>query len=68
MELINHQKHFLNKVDLIELQKYSNEINEKHIKILKWMEDDLGLKTNMNDFNKINWKNIKENESIWDKS
>ncbi len=58
-------KIFLNKTDLIELQKYPEELHEKRIKILKWMEDGLGLKTKMNDYsNKINWKNIKESEQL----
>jgi hypothetical protein len=57
-------KIFFNKSDLIELQKYPEELHEKRIKILKWMEDDLESKTKMNDYKKINWKNIKENEQL----
>ncbi|CAF1354400.1 unnamed protein product [Adineta steineri] len=57
-------KQLFNKADLIELQKYSDELHEKRIKILKWMEDDLELKSPMNDYKKINWKNIKENEQL----
>jgi hypothetical protein len=57
-------KTFLNKADLIELQKYPEELHEKRMKILKWMEDDVGFKSKMNDSNKINWKHIKENEQL----
>ncbi len=40
-------KIFLNKADLIEL-------HEKHIKIFKWIEDNLELKAKMNnDYNKM---------------
>jgi len=52
-------KQFLNKADLIELQKYPEELHEKRIKILKWMEDDLGIKPTMK-----NSKNLKENEQL----
>ncbi|CAF2622636.1 unnamed protein product [Rotaria sp. Silwood2] len=57
-------KILLKKTDLIELQKYPEELNEKRIKILQWMENDLELKTKLNDYNKINWKKIKENEQL----
>jgi hypothetical protein len=57
-------KKFLNKADLIELQKYPEELHEKRIKILKWMEDDMGLKTAINEYDKINWKKLKENEQL----
>ncbi|CAF0799953.1 unnamed protein product [Rotaria sordida] len=53
-------KILLKKADLIELQKYPEELHEKHIKILQWMENDLKL----NNYNKINWKKIKENEQL----
>ncbi|CAF0937960.1 unnamed protein product [Rotaria sp. Silwood1] len=57
-------KTLLKKEDLIELQKYPEELHEKHIKILQWMENDLELKTKLNDYNKINWKKIKDNEQL----
>ncbi|CAF1393097.1 unnamed protein product [Adineta steineri] len=57
-------KQLFNKADLIELQKYSDELHEKRIKILKWMEDDLEVKSPMNDYKKIYWKNIKENVQL----
>ncbi|CAF1403696.1 unnamed protein product [Rotaria sp. Silwood1] len=57
-------KTLLKKEDLIELQKYPEELHEKHIKILQWMENDLELKTQLNDYNKINWKKIKDNEQL----
>ena len=58
----------LKKTDLIELQKHSQELNEKHMRILRWMENDLGLMTKINDHKKTNSKTIRENEplSYWE--
>jgi len=47
-------KIFLNKADLIELQQYPKELHEKRIQILKWMKDDLELRTKINDYKKMN--------------
>ncbi|CAF3312024.1 unnamed protein product [Rotaria socialis] len=52
-------KALLKREDLIELQKYPEELHEKRIKILQWMENDLGLKTKS-----IDRKKIKENEQL----
>ncbi|UJR27177.1 hypothetical protein I4U23_008473 [Adineta vaga] len=59
---LKSSKTFFTKTDLIELQKHPEELHEKRIKILKWMEDNIEcqIKSN-NNYSKIKSKIIQEN-------
>jgi hypothetical protein len=57
-------KALFSKADLIELQKHPEELHEKRMKILRWMEDDVEFQLKNNTYPKSNSKKIEENEQL----
>ncbi|CAF0744667.1 unnamed protein product [Didymodactylos carnosus] len=53
---------YLDKTSLIELQKHVDELNEKRVNILKWMEDNLDKKGTVNEYKNFNVKTLKEEQ------
>lgn len=63
-------KKVLKRTDLIELQKHRDELQEKRLKILQWMEEEERPEKKNNEYKRVNWKHLIEMESLnhWDEA
>ena len=55
-------KKLFTKDDLLELQKHFEELHEKRVKILKWMEGGIECSTKIPNRTKLKWKNTEGTE------